>query len=243
MLRKLCFLLITTFVLFLPSIEITRPFTGISLQKAKAFHSYSSVRQLSNYDLIKKLVIIPKQIEQPQQLDQMLTNINSIDRAILMLLNKNGVKIRLFQGGLTDEPLLYYMKWDKPRGWKQDVTWADVPGSGGGWIVSAKIGASQAGNGHGSLNLELHEIGHTVFNLLFKRKEFSKTIRQVWEEECRNLYPGRDYFSNYLSEYFSESFALYYYSEETRAELIAKAPKTAQLFSTFETLNITPKLR
>ncbi|WP_420535002.1 anthrax toxin lethal factor-related metalloendopeptidase, partial [Bacillus mycoides] len=48
---------------------------------------------------------------------------------------------------------------------RKQLTWDDVPGVGsdiGGKPVMARIGFSERGKGHGSINLELHEIAHAI---------------------------------------------------------------------------------
>ena len=50
---------------------------------------------------------------------------------------------------------------------ENDATWDDVPGMGGSHTVFVKIGASDKGNGHGSVNLELHELAHSVDHIVY----------------------------------------------------------------------------
>nr|AOT83019.1 hypothetical protein [uncultured bacterium] len=53
----------------------------------------------------------------------------------------------------------------------------------------------------------------------------------AWEQEAKILFPGQSYFLNYKEEYFAESFALFFLSDETRMELKEFAPVTYGLFS------------
>ncbi|MDC3412986.1 toxin [Aquibacillus sp. 3ASR75-11] len=222
--------------LVLPFIDITRPFQGLMLSKAVAKKDIPNMNSLSNIDLLRQLVVIPDNLEDKDELGKMIYRINQIDRPVLSLLVNQRVKVRLFQGSLTDEPLLYFLRWEKPRGWKKDVTWTDVPGSGGGWLVSAKIGASEPGSGHGSINLELHEIGHTVYKLLKTSPVYAEKIQEIWKMEADQVYPDNAYFLNYSTEYFAEMFATYYYSDETANKIADNAPQTYQLFSDFVSL-------
>ncbi len=232
MLRFFAVVVIVTLCLIVPSIEITKPFTGMTLNRAISQEKSTYISSLQNTDLLKSMIMVPQKTYNDQALQDMLSTIDDIDRPLLQHLNEKGVMIRLFKGNLTDEPLLYPLKWQKPRGWEQDVTWSDVPGSGGGWLVSAKIGSSSAGNGHSSLNLELHEIAHTVFNHLPpKRKE---TFRDIWKKEVSTMFPDDTYFTSYISEYFSESFAHYYFNGKTSSQLRRKAPLTYEFMQVFK---------
>ncbi|WP_158633981.1 anthrax toxin lethal factor-related metalloendopeptidase [Radiobacillus deserti] len=223
----------------LPFIDITKPFHGIMLEQAKGKEALYPIYKLDNSDLLKSLIVIPEIVENVNALIPMVKRINSIDRPILELLVDQGVKIRLFEGSLTDEPLLYYLKWEKPRGWTKDVTWEDVPGAGGGWLISAKIGASVPGNGHGSINLELHEIGHTVYQLLSTSSQHRTSMNRLWEEEVSSMFPDQSYFETYTSEYFAESFAYYYCNERTRKKLHQLAPNTYQFFQQFHSIDLS----
>ncbi|WP_186577752.1 anthrax toxin lethal factor-related metalloendopeptidase [Aquibacillus kalidii] len=236
--NKLCAVIVILFFSFLSSIEITRPFYGILLEKAFGQDDLLKLETLENADLLSDLVIIPEKVENRDELILMVERINGIDRPLLKLLTNQGVKVRLFEGKLTDEPLLYYLKWQKPRGWDQDVTWEKVPGSGGSWLISAKIGASMQGSGHSSINLELHEIGHTIFKVLKTNPSLAEDFQEVWHEEVNNIFPDKEYFINYSSEYFAEMFAYYYYSERSNAKMKYRAPKTYQFFVSLPSLNM-----
>ncbi|WP_138417065.1 anthrax toxin lethal factor-related metalloendopeptidase [Aquibacillus sediminis] len=194
------------------------------------------IEKLSNADLLQELVVVPNQSNQYQEVLDMVSRINQIDRSVLKLLVEQNVKIRLFEGALTDEPLLYYLNWNQPRGRGEGTTWENIPGSGGNWLISAKIGASDPGNGHGSKNLELHEIGHTVYNLLMTSPTYATAIQMAWEKEVTIYFPDNDYFTTYPSEYFAEMFALYYYDEDSKEKMKQITPLTYQLFQQLQTL-------
>lgn len=232
MLRSLSTLCIIALCLVVPSIEITKPFTGITLNRAVSSEKPSYTSSLQNQDLLESMVIVPHEVSKKQELGNMLSTIDQIDRPLLQYLKDNGIMIRLFNGALTDEPLLYPLKWQHPRGWEQKVTWEEVPGSGGGWLISAKIGASEPGNGHSSLNLELHEIGHTVYNQLSPAQKLKFT--DIWKKEVSMMFPENKYFSSYVSEYYSEAFAHYYFNTRSVELLKERAPSTYQFFTVFQ---------
>ncbi|WP_175559204.1 anthrax toxin lethal factor-related metalloendopeptidase [Sediminibacillus albus] len=224
--------------LFIPFVDITRPFHGMMLQKAQGGDKVSRLQNLENYDVLDQLIVIPQNPSNPDAIVAMVERINQIDRPVLELLASQQVKVRLFEGNLTDEPLLYYLKWQKPRGWEQDISWQDVPGSGGSWLISAKIGASNPGSGHGSFNLELHEIGHTVYRLLMSEQKYARRIKRIWNREAEAVFPGQDYFITYASEYFAEMFSYYYYGSDAANKMFAKAPETYRFFLKLQDLDI-----
>lgn len=230
-------LLITLIVLLLllSGLDTKRPFTGVTLQKASSKVQLEYAKTYPNYDILERMIYIPSEVEDWPSLTKMIFHIQSIERPILQRLEAAGVKIRLFQGDLTDEPWLYHLKWEHPRGWKSPVTWEDVPGSGGSWLISAKIGASDPGNGHRSVNLELHEIGHTIYELLNNNDSLISDFEKIWKNEVSHLFGDQEYFNMYSSEYFSESFAYYYTNEDLKAQLNKVAPETATFISKLAT--------
>ncbi|SDL68298.1 anthrax toxin lethal factor-related metalloendopeptidase [Sediminibacillus halophilus] len=225
--------------LFFPFIDITKPFHGITLNKASGSDYVQLLQQLDNYDLLDEIVVVPENPDNPAAVAGMVTRLNHIDRNLLQLLASQQVKVRLFEGRLTDEPLLYHLKWKQPRGWEQDATWEEVPGSGGGWLVSAKIGASQPGNGHGAFNLELHETGHTIYRLLETMPALAEEMDENWKEEAAHLFPRDDYFLTYPSEYFAEVFAFYYAGKRSKQIISEKAPQTYRFFTKLKQLDLS----
>lgn len=229
--------IITLFVLLLllTGLDAKRPFTGVILQKASGKEQLEYVKSYPNYDVVERLIYIPSEVKDWPSLTKMIYHIQSIERPILQRLDKARVKIRLFHGELTDEPWLYHLKWEQPRGWKSPVTWEDVPGSGGSWLISAKIGASDPGYGHRSANLELHEIGHTIYKLLENNDSLLKDFNIIWKSEVGNLFGNQEYFTKYTSEYFAETFAYYYLNDHLKEKLKTTAPETAAFLSKLST--------
>src|SRR5690606_14826489 len=119
----------------------------------------------------------------------------------------------------------------KPRGYSENgPTWDEVPGIGGSEVVLAKIGSSDKGKGHGSINLELHELAHSIDKFVFDSISDDPYFLAIWEKEVNLLFPNRSYFSDFPEEYFAESFAMFYLSDQTRNHLKLVAPMTYQLF-------------
>lgn len=167
---------------------------------------------VSNYDQVEAKKIIKRLDQLPPQLLRKVLNV--------------GIKIKLFQGKLTDNPSAAYLKGLTPRGYSNhSITWDQVPGIGGSKTVLVKIGFSEKGKDHGSINLELHELAHSIDRYLYHSTD-GKIFNSFWEKESRSLFPGQTYFIHFPEEYFAESFAMYYYNDESKIKLMKKAPKT-----------------
>src|SRR5690606_26986283 len=148
-----------------------------------------------------------------------------------------GVYIKLFTGAITDEPTAAHLKGTKPRGYSENgPLWDNVPGIGGSTVVLVKIGHSEKGSGHGSVNLELHELAHSIDQLVFDSIRDDSRFHSVWQKEVIQIFPERKYFHDYPEEYFAETFALYYLSKESRDYLRNFAPLTYSLIEDFGTI-------
>ena len=164
---------------------------------------------------------------------EMINTLSQINPTILNFLTENNLKVKLFNGKLTDEPSFQNLKGTVPRGWNNGLTWDDVPGGCAPTLALAKIGSSQTGMGHSSVNLELHEVGH-LFERNYQKLRDNMEYIQIWKEEAPKLMPGRDYFSDYQDEFFAEAFAMYYYGSNTREVVKQVAPNTYSLISDIE---------
>ncbi|WP_411842762.1 anthrax toxin lethal factor-related metalloendopeptidase [Salinicoccus sp. HZC-1] len=166
----------------------------------------------------------------------MVNRLSRVDDRILYQTNRAGVEIILMDMPLTELPEFEYLSGVVPRGWEDTgKTWDEVPGAGG-FTVAARIGYSNPGNGHSTINLELHEYGHAVdsYSAGFTVSE-SEEFRQIMANEKNALFgdhavPG--YFDT-PGEYFAEVFAMYYLGGEARNKLATRAPQTYDFISTF----------
>lgn len=163
---------------------------------------------------------------------KMKNRILKISPKILLSMLRAGVKMKLTNAPITEEPELQYLKGVVPRGWEYTgMTWDDVPGAGGYDLPIARIGYSdpKPENNHDTINLELHELAHTVDNYISGSVDdpisFSDEFVEIWREEVYDILPY-DYFINYVEEYFAEVFAMYYLNEESKSELKENAIKT-----------------
>ncbi len=157
---------------------------------------------------------------------RMVERLSHIPTSILNTLYKQGVEIKLINFALTDLPEYAHLKGVVPRGWEgTGLTWDDVPGLGGNPTV-ARIGFSAYGNGHTSINLELHELAHAIDSYVFSQISYSDEFTKLHAKE-HDQFSTRPYF-NYKEEYFAEAFAYYFLNKESNAQLKQVAPLTYQ---------------
>src|SRR5581483_6677112 len=140
---------------------------------------------------------------------------------------QNGIQVVAARGSVTD----FYtdLQGVQPRGWDAGRTWDEVPGvARGRQIVIATTGQGTAqgthvpvtGEGHGSYNMTLHEIGHGVdswpgsssSNVLSQRPDFlaarqlDANTLSTYESQAGGAGP---------SETYAESFARFYGDDPT----------------------------
>jgi hypothetical protein len=173
----------------------------------------------------------------------MIHRIANIPPSILNVLVYQNIHLYLFNGKLTDVQGFEHLEGLKPRGYStKGSKWGEVPGIGGSKLVLAKIGHSNKGMGHGSINLELHELAHSVDQYVLGNVRFNQAYLTIWKEEAPRLFPQKAYFLHFPEEYFAETFAMYYLNEESRMELAMYAPKTFLFFQNMESSPITREI-
>lgn len=176
---------------------------------------------------VQKLIYVPYEDFNEREAIDMIEHIHHIHPHILQKAVDEGLKIKLFQGKLTEQSELIVLEGKIPRGYsKADPSWDFVPGIGGGQVVYAKIGHSEFGKGHGSIALELHEFAHSLDKFVFSYARNDPFFLAAWKKEAKKLFPNATYFQRFPEEYFAESLAFYYYSSESREQLRKKAPMT-----------------
>ncbi|ANB61896.1 anthrax toxin lethal factor-related metalloendopeptidase [Anoxybacteroides amylolyticum] len=184
-----------------------------------------SLGNIRSKQTLQKIVIVPDTPFDHAKAEKMIRTLAHIDPVLLKKVAQQQIYIKLFTGKLTDEPSVRYLRGKTPRGYTV-TTWDDVPGIGGSHLVLVKIGHSEKGKGHGSVNLELHELAHSIDYIVFDHIHATSPFLAIWREEAKQLFPHNYYFLDYPEEYFAEAFAYYYDTDETRAYLKEKAPKT-----------------
>ncbi|WP_340371560.1 toxin [Peribacillus sp. FSL E2-0218] len=177
--------------------------------------------------VLRKIFLFPEEDFDEKEALKIGETIDELPQSLLEKTAESGVRIKLFQGNLTENQSAANLKGHTPRGYlNKKTTWDDVPGMGGSHTVLVKIGASDKGNGHGSVNLELHELAHSIDNIVFDGIRDDMDYLKIWGKEVDGLFPGQSYFSNYPEEYFAETFAMFYVNPEQNRLLKQKAPKT-----------------
>ncbi|MFB3166249.1 toxin [Neobacillus sp. 179-C4.2 HS] len=191
---------------------------------------YQFINNESNLEQLNEMILLPKSLFDEKAAAGIITRISNLPVALLEKINDQDITLKLFTGKLTDNQTARYLAGQIPRGYNSQTTWDEVPGIGGSQVVLVKIGSSEKGKGHGSVNLELHEIAHSIDHLVFQNVSKSKEFKLIWEEERGTLFPGNSYFILHAEEYFAETFAMYYLNEETKVQLEKLAPQTYDFF-------------
>lgn len=210
--------------------------------KGRVSYSTPSKEKLSqlllgneNDAIIKQLVQYPKGYETNADVKAIMKRLSSIPITTLQKLKQSGVTIKLVNQPITSVPEYTYLKGEVPRGWEgTNKTWDDVPGIGGTAVVVVRIGYSEYGKGHGSVNLELHETAHTIDSFVYQELSSTSSFRGIWNKETGAVFGDNKYYTNYVEEYFAETFAMYYYSSATRDILKTKAPQTYTFFQNLQ---------
>lgn len=207
---------------------------GIALNEFTVPSSLAQSLKLQSELQLGQIVYLPEDTFDQQEAAAIISRLDMLPPSILAKINEERIQVKLFEGKLTDNPTAQHLKGVIPRGYTSNKTWDDVPGIGGSKTVLVKIGASAKGNGHGSVNLELHELAHSVDRYVYDEIRSTPEFQEIWEQERNELFPGQSYFINYPEEYFAETFAMYFLGGETKELLKNKAPKTFSFFSSLD---------
>ncbi|MCM3664393.1 toxin [Mesobacillus subterraneus] len=181
-----------------------------------------------------KLVILPEEEFDQQEAASIIGRLMLLPDSMIRKAVDSNIKVKLFEGNLTDNPSARHLKGIIPRGYTSSRTWDQVPGVGGSRIVLVKIGSSEKGKGHGSVNLELHELAHSLDRHVYGQIREEERFLKIWKAESRLLFPGRAYFLDYPEEYFAESFAMFYIGGLPARLLKEAAPQTYQYIEGLE---------
>lgn len=172
------------------------------------------------------IIILPEESFDHVEGAAIIERLNQLPSSLLKKVQSSGIKVKLFTGKLTDNKTAQKFTGIIPRGYTSQKTWDDVPGIGGGKVVLVKIGASEKGKGHSSINLEFHELAHSIDYKVLNNASKTEAYRLVWNEEKGKLFPKRQYFLQYAEEYFAETFAMFYIGGKEKEKLLQLAPKT-----------------
>lgn len=204
---------------------------GIKLKDFPASSPWKKSLNLNADRELGNIFILPAEPFDEDETTKVIERIDRLPLTLIKKLNDENIKIKLFTGKLTDNPTARHLEGIIPRGYKTEITWDEVPGIGGARTVLVKIGHSEKGNGHGSVNLELHELAHSIDRHVYNDLRHHKQFLAVWKKEKNKLFPGQDYFLSFPEEYFAEAFAMYYCGGEYKEKLRTYAPETYQFLS------------
>lgn len=230
--RRLQLVLLAVIIVFLLQGNSKPTIDGVLLKNSVVFKTM----KLESSDTLKNIIILPNSTKyNPNEVTNIILRLDHLPTSILQKVALSGIKVKLFQGKLTDNPSASYLKGITPRGYSNHaITWDDIPGVGGSKIVLVKIGYSEKGKGHGSINLELHELAHSLDKYLFHAENKNGNYLSIWKEEAQKLFPNQNYLMKYPEEYFAESFAMYYYTNDSKKQLKYYAPKTYAYISSLK---------
>ncbi|QFT89300.1 hypothetical protein FIU87_11625 [Bacillus sp. THAF10] len=220
-----------------------KAYASLDAVPLEAYHSpelEKHLQDLPSRPIINQMIYVPSSDFSKKEAASMIRHISNIPPSILDRLVQQNVHLYLFEGKLTDIEGFEHLHGTKPRGYSMSgKSWEEVPGIGGSKLVLAKIGHSKKGMGHGSVNLELHELAHSVDRFVLGNIRYNEVFLEVWKKEVGALFPGKTYFNTFPEEYFAEAFAMYYVNDKTRIQLANQAPKTFLFMQNMEKLPLT----
>ncbi|MGE7603787.1 anthrax toxin lethal factor-related metalloendopeptidase [Peribacillus sp. NPDC097675] len=202
---------------------------GLKWRELKKDNLLRQAGILQEQRTLQSMFIYPEEEFDEEEALKIVKRINTLPDSLKVKIVERGIKVKLFSGSLTDNQSAAHLKGQTPRGYvNPKTTWDDVPGMGGAHTVLVKIGASDRGSGHSSVNLELHEIAHSIDKIVYDGIREDLTYLRIWGKEVDALFPGQAYYSTYPEEYFAEAFAMYYIDAEQNHLLKREAPDTYQ---------------
>ncbi|WP_313800507.1 anthrax toxin lethal factor-related metalloendopeptidase [Cytobacillus sp.] len=197
--------------------------------KLKDFPSHSLLKKslvLNSPAVLGNMVLLPTAPFDEFEAAQIISRVDNLPFSLLSKVGEENIKLKLFNGRLTDNPTVAHLEGMIPRGYKGDTTWDDVPGIGGAKTVLVKIGYSDKGKGHSSVNLELHELAHSIDRYVYNGMRNNQKFLTIWKKEKQLLFPEEDYFLTFPEEYFAEAFAMYFLGGYSSNLLKKTAPET-----------------
>lgn len=199
---------------------------GILLRDYPSASILKEILQLNQLSIINEIIVLPEEEFDEVQAAEIIKNVQNLPASLLAKIEDKDILVKLFVGKLTDNPTANHLKGLIPRGYTSDKKWDDVPGIGGGQVVLVKVGHSEKGMGHGSVNLELHELAHSIDRIVYEKLRFDPIFLNIWSTEKHALFQNQTYLTTLPEEYFAEAFAMFYVDKENRTLLKERAPAT-----------------
>lgn len=203
----------------------------------KDFPQNSPIKQIVHIknETTAELIMLPNGPFDIISASAMIQRIDQLPPSLLAKIKEKNIRLIFFTGQLTDFSANRNLKGITPRGYASSaITWDQVPGAGGNRTVYVKIGASKKGNSHGSVNLELHELAHSLDKIVYEQIRKDPRFLLIWQKEVKQIFPNQMYFLTFPEEYFAETFAMFYASEKTNQQLRKMAPLTYKFIQTLK---------
>ncbi|QMS85657.1 anthrax toxin lethal factor-related metalloendopeptidase [Candidatus Xianfuyuplasma coldseepsis] len=170
------------------------------------------------FDALKDIIHLPYDQTNAVITNRMILEVAKVDTELIVgsayLTEDNYVFV---DGYVTEAYDNFDLKGVDARG--HDVTFDQIPGVCC-FPMTVKIGYSGS-----SVNIVLHEFGHSIDLVLLYGLSFEEEFLSIHFAEKELIFPGDDYM-DYPEEYFAESFAYYYDSESSNTYLLEHAPQT-----------------
>lgn len=216
--NRLYIFIITIFFVFNISVPLTSAKNYIDVSN---YHTYAN-------EALEQLIEVYAYDDYYDQRETqlMIDRMGEIPELIIEVALLKDVRLIFIDFPITDLEEFAYLQGEHPRGHDPFVVWDDIPGAGG-QVTAARIGYSEQGRGHGSINLEYHEFGHAIEYALFDGEIIMNNddFYDIYLAEKDYMFPGIDYM-DYPEEYFAETLAYYYSGGSIAKELLDKAPQT-----------------
>lgn len=164
------------------------------------------------------------------------------------IINEGGSVLLLNGTGVSEDP-----NWDRNDTHTVDEKrlWTTIPGSGGfpQDHVPTRIVINRLKEGHGSVNLYLHEHGHTL-DAIYGEATISKS--QGWLTamaatpnltDFLNVWSPDGYNSKFPLETFAELFAQYHACDESRVQMETHIPLIADFFKNLTDASVYQKIK
>lgn len=200
---------------------------------------FLSLSAFAQEDFFTSNNIILKSENIPQEfIDDFIVQFNKFPESLMQEMLSRKAKIHLIYGhGVTDDP-----SWGLSSRTFDGRSWSNVPGAGGNprWGKPTRIVVNRLHEGHGSVNLFLHEHGHALDSTY---KTDGASTSKTWKGLLKKAHV-REYLKTICKidyclvprEAFAETFARYFESEETKTELEEKVPEIAELFKNLRSI-------
>jgi len=189
----------------------------VARKPRKPFKSLKEAEEWGKQYGIKGLTVGNKKLSL-KEWNLIAKEVDKVPKGLLAKVAKNGGSMDLVvNSGITIHPSYKHLKGKIPRGWEgTGKGWDNIPGAGGTWNKPKTIlVANKTGVGHGSINLTLHEHGHTVDAIFTKGSSTlsgSNKWQGIWKTNSNKGLIASPYEADYAEEYFAEKFAEYFNS-------------------------------